>query len=46
MGKNELYISYINTLYETKPITESCADLIDSIRGIYDDWTKSVEEIR
>lgn len=46
MGKNELYISYINTLYETKPITESFAPLIDSIRGIYDDWTKSVEEIR
>lgn len=46
MEKMELCISYINTLYETKPITESFADLIDSIRGIYDDWTKSVEEIR
>ena len=47
MGKNELCISYIDTLYEKQPVSKNLADIINSISGVYKlDWHRGIEELR
>ena len=47
MEKMELCISYIDTIYETKPETKAFTDIIEYISGAYSlDWHKGIEQIR
>ena len=47
MEKMELCISYIDTIYETKPETKAFTDIIEYISGAYHcDWHRGIEQHR
>ena len=47
MEKMELCISYIDTIYETKPETKAFTDIIEYISGLWwGGWHRGIEELR
>ena len=47
MEKNKLRISYIDTIYDTQPVSKPFTDIINYISGVYKlDWHRGIEELR